>query len=149
MTCLFNLCRGSVEGHHVPNAGFFEDVVFEDPAVQSSTQASHLNSEIGDKCNDQDSGISGENNVEYVEENNATGKNSASAAESASIADELTADLDDVKLADGQIASDTKAGEQIVLSTEDVDSHLDKCLLQALHTSLKDKDLPMPGSTLW
>ncbi|KAJ0085815.1 hypothetical protein Patl1_07118 [Pistacia atlantica] len=41
------------------------------------------------------------------------------------------------------------AAELHVLSTEDVDAHLDKCLLQALHTTVKDKDLPIPGSTLW
>jgi translation initiation factor 2D len=35
------------------------------------------------------------------------------------------------------------------LTTEEVDSLLNKCLLQALYTSIKDKDLPLPGSTLW
>jgi len=35
------------------------------------------------------------------------------------------------------------------LTTEEIDSLLDKCLLQALYTSIKEKDLPMPGSTLW
>lgn len=35
------------------------------------------------------------------------------------------------------------------LTTEEVDLLLDKCLLQALYTSIKEKDLPMPGSTLW
>jgi translation initiation factor 2D len=35
------------------------------------------------------------------------------------------------------------------LTTEEVDSLLNKCLLQALYTSIKEKDLPFPGSTLW
>ncbi|GJM85267.1 hypothetical protein PR202_ga01702 [Eleusine coracana subsp. coracana] len=35
------------------------------------------------------------------------------------------------------------------LTTEEVDSLLDKCLLQALYTTIKEKDLPLPGSTLW
>ena len=39
--------------------------------------------------------------------------------------------------------------EHQTLTTEEIDSLLDKCLLQALYTSIKEKDLPMPGSTLW
>lgn len=38
---------------------------------------------------------------------------------------------------------------QLPLSVEDMDMLLDKCLLQALHTTVKDKDLPIPGSILW
>ncbi|KAJ0603929.1 putative SUI1 domain, PUA domain, PUA-like superfamily, SUI1 domain superfamily, Pre-PUA protein [Helianthus annuus] len=38
---------------------------------------------------------------------------------------------------------------QVSLSVEDVDALLDKCLLQAFYTTLKDKDLPIAGSTLW
>ncbi|XP_021834521.1 eukaryotic translation initiation factor 2D-like [Prunus avium] len=47
-------------------------------------------------------------------------------------------------------SADQSIGEdQHPLSTEDVDTLLEKCLLQALHTTVKDKDLPTPGSTLW
>ncbi len=37
----------------------------------------------------------------------------------------------------------------LVLTIEEMDALLDKCLLEALHVTVKDKDLPMPGSTLW
>ena len=59
-------------------------------------------------------------------------------------ADEATAGMGDLKLSDSGSTND-----QPTLSTSDVDLLLDKCLLQALHTTLKDKDLPIPGSTLW
>ncbi|RDX97928.1 Eukaryotic translation initiation factor 2D, partial [Mucuna pruriens] len=62
-------------------------------------------------------------------------------------ATEVTEGMADLKLLDTASANDPN--DQHTLSTADVDSLLDKCLLQALHTTVKDKDLPMPGSTLW
>ena len=62
-------------------------------------------------------------------------------------ADEATAGVRDLKLTDSGSPNDPN--DQHTLSTSDVDLLLDKCLLQALHTTLKDKDLPIPGSTLW
>lgn len=64
------------------------------------------------------------------------------------MADEATAGVGDLKLTDSGSPNDPN--DQHTLSTSDVDLLLDKCLLQALHTTLKDKDLlPIPGSTLW
>ncbi|KAH1223039.1 Eukaryotic translation initiation factor 2D [Glycine max] len=60
---------------------------------------------------------------------------------------EVTEGVADLKLPDTVSANDQD--DQLTLSTADVDSLLDKCLLQALHTTVKDKDLPLPGSTLW
>eukprot|EP00897_Mesotaenium_endlicherianum_P007401 jgi/Mesen1/668/ME000109S10887 len=35
------------------------------------------------------------------------------------------------------------------MTAEETDALLDRCLLQALRSTLKDKDLPIPSSTLW
>ncbi|URD76901.1 Translation initiation factor SUI1 [Musa troglodytarum] len=64
--------------------------------------------------------------------------------------EEMTADISGLKFSDNvtaEVQSDEK--EQQTFSGEEIDALLDKCLLQALHTTVKDKDLPMPGSTLW
>lgn len=66
------------------------------------------------------------------------------------ISEEMTTDISGLKVSDNVTAeepSDEK--EQQTLSSEEIDALLDKCLLQALHATVKDKDLPMPGSTLW
>lgn len=47
------------------------------------------------------------------------------------------------------VTADESIDEQLALSSEDVEAYLDRCFLQALHTTVKDKDLPMPGSTFW
>ena len=60
---------------------------------------------------------------------------------------EVTEGVADLNLRDTASANDPD--DQQTLSTADVNSLLDKCLLQALHTTVKDKDLPLPGSTLW
>ncbi|KAI4331912.1 hypothetical protein L6164_016860 [Bauhinia variegata] len=62
-------------------------------------------------------------------------------------ADQITAGVSDLKLPDTWSAD--VPDDQQGLSTAGIDSLLDKCLLQALHTTVKDKDLPLPGSTLW
>ncbi|PRQ22410.1 hypothetical protein RchiOBHm_Chr6g0249991 [Rosa chinensis] len=65
------------------------------------------------------------------------------------IAEEVTANVGDLKLTDDDSADQSTGEDQYPLSAEDVDMLLEKCLLQALHTTVKDKDLLMPGSTLW
>lgn len=61
----------------------------------------------------------------------------------------ITSGVADLKVTENASTDDSVVEDQHPLSTEDVDMLLDKCLLQALHTTVKDKDLPMPGSTLW
>lgn len=150
MTLLWNVFRGSVEGHLVPNAGFLEDVVLEDPAFLSSVQVSDLCESAADSSNNQQNGISNEEGI--IDTNNAISEpSSASATQNDSdsnIEEQVTADVGDLKLTENVGAGESNE-EQHVLSTEDVDAYLDKCLLQALHTTVKDKDLPMPGSLLW
>lgn len=64
--------------------------------------------------------------------------------------EEITDSVNELKLPEDKSteqAPDEKEHQN--LTTEEIDSLLDKCLLQALYTSIKEKDLPMPGSTLW
>ncbi|XP_057793781.1 uncharacterized protein LOC131010327 [Salvia miltiorrhiza] len=141
----------SAENCCIPNAGFLEDVVFEDPALYSAGQAS-----------------------DSFEDNSSVGQMTAMANEStgdASLADgaapifdsapntdhtvvnevgeEINSAMVDLQVAENASGSDSNVDDQHPLSVEDVDSLLDKCLLQALHTTIKDKDLPMLGSILW
>ncbi|KAJ6383804.1 hypothetical protein OIU78_027158 [Salix suchowensis] len=106
----------SVEGHYMPNAGFLEDVVFEDPVFLSSVQVPDSCEGSGDSSNHENDGV-----------------------DSKEVGESAISDTDE----------STTVEEQHTLSAEDVDAYLDKCLLQALHTTVNDKDLPMPGSTLW
>lgn len=143
--------RESAENCYVPNAGFLENVVIEDPALFSTLQAS-------DSCEDHLSvGQANAISSEYMGD--------ASAADGTqSIPDPASGEDPTVKnefsehittgMADLQVKEDTSGIESNVddqnsLSVEDVDLLLDKCLLQALHTTVKDKDLPILGSILW
>ncbi|WVZ01670.1 hypothetical protein V8G54_022476 [Vigna mungo] len=139
----------SPEGCYVPNAGFFEDVVFEDP---SSLQASCDSDDVtGETSTDQQNNQKSDGVVEslYVNElqhDSASGLMSPDDGEN-DAATGVTEGMADLKLPD--TASGNDPNDQQTLSTADIDSLLDKCLLQALHTTVKDKDLPLPGSTLW
>ncbi|KAM7260116.1 hypothetical protein ACFE04_015857 [Oxalis oulophora] len=133
----------SVDGRLVPNAGFFDDVVVEDPVFLSSSQASDScegasdlqitsNEESGQSINSNDM-ISGnqDSDLKNVHE------------------EEVISGVDSLKLADNVTDEDQDPEEHTALSMEDLDMYLDRCLLQALHTTVKDKELPIPGSTLW
>ncbi|CAL9072001.1 unnamed protein product [Musa textilis] len=138
----------SAEGHYVPNAGFLEDVVMEDPNLLLISQPSDVHS---DASNDED-------DINVVESGpiatNIQGSTYVDASKNldagAQTHEEMTADISGLKFSDNvtaEVQSDEK--EQQTFSGEEIDALLDKCLLQALHTTVKDKDLPMPGSTLW
>lgn len=142
----------SVEGRYVPNAGFLEDVVFGHPSLLSSpSDGSDLTEAACETSTDQ------QNNTKSEEAEGSLDANELSADSSHALttqnnnenmADEATAGVGDLKLTDSGSPNDPN--DQHTLSTSDVDLLLDKCLLQALHTTLKDKDLlPIPGSTLW
>ncbi|XP_015577434.1 eukaryotic translation initiation factor 2D isoform X2 [Ricinus communis] len=145
----------SVEGHYVPNAGFFEDVVFEDPAFTSSIQVSDSYETAYDVSNDQlnkvetdEIGESADVNDVISESHPSTITELDSKESKHDIIEQVTAVVSDMKVMDNDTADESTIEEQHILSTGDVDAYLDKCLLQALHTTVKDKDLPMPGSTL-
>lgn len=135
----------SVENPYVPNAGFFEDVVFEDPAFVSACEAS--DSCEGDVSVDDGNAVNNEEigDVVDVKDDQSTGP----ASTANEVSEQLVSGLDDLKMNETAATDELNAVDQHSLSIEDVDTLLDKCLLQALHTTVKENDLPMPGSTLW
>ncbi|KAJ8759478.1 hypothetical protein K2173_007091 [Erythroxylum novogranatense] len=143
----------AVEGRYVPNAGFLEDVVFEDPACSSSVQACDSSEIAADELDDQGDGISSKEVGESVNTGDiASEPYPASVVETESsndVVQQVTTDMGDMRMKDDVSTAESIADEQHISPVQDVDSYLDKCLLQALHTTVKDKDLPMPGSTLW
>lgn len=150
LKCLWNICRESVDGHYVPNAGFLEDAVFEDPSFLASNQPSDSSEGATHGFDAQQSDINIENFAESVDVNDVASETFADSTQndSKNAANEIRTYVSDLKSTDnvGNAKSDIELHS---LSIEDLDSHLDRCLLQTLHTTVKDKDLPMPGSTLW
>ncbi|RVW60103.1 Eukaryotic translation initiation factor 2D [Vitis vinifera] len=144
-----SLWQELVEGHYVPNAGFLEDVVFEDPSLSSACQASDSCEGVNEASSDPQNDISNKKEGESVDVLDLTSEANPSSTAQLDVsndpAEQITANVDDLKVTD----EESNVEVHHTLSTEDVDALLDKCLLQALHTTVKDKDLPMPGSTLW
>lgn len=145
------ICRESAEGCYVPNAGFFEDVVFEDPSWLQASCDSDSTDVAGDTSGDQQSNPKSDEVVESVDVNELQHDSTSGLMPSNNgekdAATGVTEGVSDLKLSDTVSGNDPN--DQQTLSTADIDSLLDKCLLQALHTTVKDKDLPLPGSTLW
>ncbi|TYH60373.1 hypothetical protein ES332_D08G287500v1 [Gossypium tomentosum] len=140
----------SVEGHYVPNSGFLEDVVLEDPSFLASNQPSDSSEGATCESDVQQSCVNNENTEGSIDVNGAISDACAASMQndSENAAKEITTGASDLKSTANVDAAKLDI-ELSSLSIEDVDSHLDRCLLQALHTTVKDKDLPMPGSTLW
>ncbi|KAK4741560.1 hypothetical protein SAY87_025148 [Trapa incisa] len=134
----------SVEGSFVPNAGFLQDVVLEDPAFLLSCEASNM--DISEQKNDVQNEIVESitdvtlNSVENVVEGEDASKDGVH---------QVTTDVSHLNITDDISSQGLNAKDINNVKAEDVDTLLDKCLLQALHRTVKDKDLPMPGSTLW
>lgn len=147
LSICFSSSRESAENCYVPNAGFYEDAVYEDPALFAAGQAS-------DSCED-DSSLDQRtdlNNEQIVDGSAASGIDSApteDSAQSNEVNEQITTGMADLQITENASGPESIADDPQLLSVEDVDQLLDKCLLQALHTTLKDKDLPIPGSTLW
>lgn len=125
--------------------------MFEDPTL-SSSQISESYASTTEGSNDQENGSNEKEIGQPVDVDVHSEPSSTSEAQievGDEIAKEITAHVGDLKVTDDHSADQSNGEDQHSLSTEDVDMLLEKCLLQALHTTIKDKDLPMPGSTLW
>ncbi|KAE8671034.1 putative serine/threonine-protein kinase cx32 [Hibiscus syriacus] len=139
----------SVEGHYVPNPGFLEDVVVEDPSLLTSNQPSDSSEGATRGSDVPESFIDNENTEEFIDVDHSISDTFSASTQNGSdkSANKITTDDSDLKSAN---VTDMKSDIDLSsLSIEYVDSHLDICLLQAFHTTIKDKDLPIPGSTLW
>ncbi|KAH9618470.1 hypothetical protein KSS87_004746 [Heliosperma pusillum] len=134
----------SVEGRFVPNAGFFEDVVMADPSLLDS-----LVSQSGetDASNDQTSDNEGEVDPATSSDHGLT--SAVNLDDKSDVVEQAATELDGLRITENTSSNESRVEETQSMSIEDVDALLDSCLLQALHITVKDKDLPMPGSTLW
>lgn len=146
----------SVEGHYVPNAGFLEDVVFEDPVFLSSSPVPDSSESSGDSSNQENGGVDSKEVGELadvkdpISDSHPTSKTQLDSDTDTDTVEQVRKAVGGFKVTENIAADEsTTVVEEQHLSAEDVDAYLDKCLLQALHTTVNDKDLPMPGSTLW
>ncbi|XP_020519093.1 eukaryotic translation initiation factor 2D isoform X1 [Amborella trichopoda] len=144
----------SAENHYVPNAGFLEDVVLEDPVLQQMCQTSASCEYFLNPSNDSVNVDLEEGQSVDLQEVHSEGNEIASVHFDAKnkVSSNITEDMSSLNVMESVVApaeapNDEK--EQVTLSVEEIDSLLDKCLLQALHTTVKDKDFPMSGSSLW
>ncbi|KAI4320121.1 hypothetical protein MLD38_033632 [Melastoma candidum] len=136
----------SAEAPCTPNAGFLEDVVFEDPTFVSTSFQSEVVNDASN-CVQYVACDKEADNVVCPPDDEPTGTAIAVGEVDGSM--QLNVSLEDLKVTEGSIADLSTSEDQLNLSAKDVDALLDNCLLQALYTSVKDKDLPIPGSTLW
>lgn len=123
--------------------------MFEDPAFLSSRQESTACEGPSEVSNDQEDGAEDEDMTESVNEMNPDSIQMRKMDGSTESSDKLVADIGTLTVADDVSTEGSNVEDQHNFTSADVDALLDKCLLQALHTTIKDKDLPMPGSTLW
>lgn len=123
--------------------------MFEDPSF-SAPQTSDLCEAEDEQQNGVNDRVGEASNVVDAPEDpdlNATSTSSTDLKNE--FAEQVVEDMRELKVNENVSTEDANVEEQQNLSSEDVDALLDKCLLQALHTTVKDKDLPIPGSTLW
>lgn len=132
-----DLLWASADGRYVPNEGFYDDMVIEDPNFASASQ--HIDSSEDPSEGKQDKAAVDVS--ECLTEDHAINSETI---------ENVTAGVSELNLPQEKTTEEqTEEKEHQHLSTEEIDSLLDICLLQALHTNIKDKDLPMPGSILW
>ena len=117
-------------GHYVPNAGFLEDAVFEDPSFLASNQPSDSSEGATHGSDAEQSHINNENIGESVDVNDVISETLADSAQndSENAAKEITTDVSDLKSTDNVAVGKSNIEHQS-LPIEDVDSHLDRCLL--------------------
>lgn len=123
--------------------------MFEDPTFLSSRQESTACEGPSEVYNDHVGGAEDEDVTESVDEMNSNSIQKREMDGSNERPGKLVADIDALTVADDVSAEGSNVEDRHNFTSADVDALLDKCLLQALHTTIKDIDLPMPGSTLW
>ncbi|KAI5057282.1 hypothetical protein GOP47_0027297 [Adiantum capillus-veneris] len=144
----------SAEGRYVPNEGFFGDMVTKDPAYVPREFSEMLLDEDASSV-DEDSNENGNSIGNKLETKDSVVDSSPAVVAKDNVREEgvskeiegLAPDLEAVKM-DGVADAEAESAEA-PMTIEEIDRLLDTCLLQALHTTVKEKDLPMPSSTLW
>ncbi|KAK1395008.1 Ligatin [Heracleum sosnowskyi] len=130
----------SAEKCYVLNAGFLDDLVLEDPSLSSGYDGVYSfegeASIMEESGANNDTGVVADAKDDHVSNSNIGGND---------LNEQVITDVQDLKLTEDGDHSNIDSEQRLILSVEDVDTLLDKCLLQALHTTVKDKDLLMPG----
>lgn len=148
----------SAEGGHVPNEGFLEDMVRDDPAhvKAGSDQALPIGLVEVDgrsfvKDLDSNANEPHETRVVPCQEIDSTAEGSSKlSANQEGEENELEGLASEIEsLRTHNCAAGDSESVDLPITVEEMDLLLDKCLLQALHMTVKENDLPMPGSTLW
>ncbi|KAJ7541784.1 hypothetical protein O6H91_10G076500 [Diphasiastrum complanatum] len=141
----------AAEGRYIPNAGFLEDIVLEDPAVKAAAQSQMTSTSSSSEARDFDTERL-DDKVETVSILKDSTKSDLSVDSDRPLSvnsEEIVAtEVHDLRIQEDYHMDDV-ATSVAPVTVDEMDNLLDKCLLQALHTTLKDKDLPMSGSTLW
>lgn len=127
----------SAEDRHIPNGGFLEDIVIEDPSLCVLPQTSDAREDILYDAVDTVSG----NTEQDTDSLPGDCKNDD--------LEELGEGMTRLKVEENGLGEEQNEAKEHLALPSEIDALLDKCLLQALHTSVKDKDLPLPGSALW
>lgn len=61
----------------------------------------------------------------------------------------MVADITRLNVSESVSAEKQSDVKDHLAQSNEIDALLDKCFLQALHMTVKDKDLPLSGSILW
>ncbi|XP_020585725.1 eukaryotic translation initiation factor 2D [Phalaenopsis equestris] len=136
------------EGCYVPNGGFLEDIVIEDPALNAT---SHTSDALGNILNDALDTVS-DNNMQHLNIPSVHPEEDNDSLHGDSRRDdfgEMAADIIRLNVSESVSAEVQNEVKDHLAQSNEIDSLLDKCLLQAFHMTVKDKDLPLSGSILW
>lgn len=141
--------RESAENRYVPNAGFLEDVVFEDPSFVAAPEESDSYTQETCALEEQDDEHNVQPDLVVGSELQSENDDQFQISDKIETSEVMEEALSGLSIADSAPAGPSDEKEQHSLSSEEIDALLDKCLLQALHNSVVEKDLPISGSTLW
>lgn len=143
----------SAEGAYVPNDGFLEGIVRADPRYMAGESSQPLPVDLAEldagsiagDLNGSGSELDGERAAVGDEIESTLGRSPNLAANKE--VEDFALDIEGLRTTEGTGGESETV--ELPMTADEMDELLDKCLLQALHTTMKEKDLPMPGSTLW
>lgn len=141
--------RESVENRYVPNAGFLEDVVFEDPSFVAAPEESDSYTQETCALEEQDDEHNVQPELVVGSELQSENDDQFQISDKIETSEVMEEALSGLSITDSAPAGPSDEKERHSLSSVEIDALLDKCLLQALHNSVVEKDLPISGSTLW
>lgn len=138
-----------MENCYVPNAGFLEDVVLEDPSFVAAPEESDSYTQETCALEEQDDEHNVQPELVVGSELQSENDDQFQISDKIETSEVMEEALSGLSITDSAPAGPSDEKERHSLSSVEIDALLDKCLLQALHNSVVEKDLPISGSTLW